>query len=763
MGHPIREWVINKTLKHPKRTIIVNIVLTLIMASGAQYFVIDDDMMKMLPKSMPSRIAWDSVMEEFGNTDMVYVTFGVRDENGINPKMLSTLWDFTRSLEDMPEVEKVTSITTTERLDSEDGFMDVSDLQPVRDLYLDEVEEIQSYLDKNDNIKKQLVSKNGDYLNVVIQPTKKAPFDVLSHKIKDVGIDLLSEYETHYGGAAYITGMVPALIREDVGMLMRAGMLIMVLILLVNLRSIAGVGMVLMTIVLSLVFMLGFMGWVYKLTGSEKFLFTMMNTSMPIILLTIANSDGVHMIAKFFKELRNRRNIQEAVHVAMDSLLIPIFLTSITTAAAFLAMVFAPIEQMIGYGISISAGILWAWILSSTMLPAMISLKKWNLDSKAFTHASVFENGIDVLAKQVAKHPKYILTAGLLLVSIGGIGVTMVEVDVNFSSFFKKGTELRDGMDFMEEEMSGTMDVRVRVEGDMKDPRNLQSLVELQSYLEEKPKVGMSFSIANMVQQMHKTIMDDDPAFETIPETRGKVNNLFTMYSFSGDPDAFESLVDYDYEVGLVTAMSKTLRTNEIIEFVNGIESFVRDSFPKELTVMITGMAVVFRDLVFLIVKSSLISIIVSIFVIGGIASIFFKKIHWGILAVIPLTSAVILNFGFMGIFDVKLSHITAILASIIIGVGVDFAIHYIAQFRRYSRDAKKYDNLSRKVIDDVGYPIILDAASNMGFGALLFSAFVPIQYIGGLMVFAMVSTSLGTLTVLAALTELLKKKIVEQ
>ena len=65
--------------------------------------------------------------------------------------------------------------------------------------------------------------------------------------------------------------------------------------------------------------------------------------------------------------------------------------------------------------------------------------------------------------------------------------------------------------------------------------------------------------------------------------------------------------------------------------------------------------------------------------------------------------------------------------------------------------------------MDDVGYPIILDAGSNMGFGALLFSAFLPIQYIGGLMVFAMLSTSLGTLTILSALTELLKKRLIER
>ena len=115
-----------------------------------------------------------------------------------------------------------------------------------------------------------------------------------------------------------------------------------------------------------------------------------------------------------------------------------------------------------------------------------------------------------------------------------------------------------------------------------------------------------------------------------------------------------------------------------------------------------------------------------------------------------------------MGYFGIELSHITALLSSVIIGVGVDFAIHYISQYRRLSRtsDIKK---LSRNVVDDVGYPIILDAASNMGFGALLFSAFVPIQYIGGLMVFAMVSTSLGTLTVLAASTELMKNRLVNK
>ena len=446
----------------------------------------------------------------------------------------------------------------------------------------------------------------------------------------------------------------------------------------------------------------------------------------------------------------------------MDSLLIPIFLTSIPTVAAFSAMTTSPLEPLIGYGITISAGIFFAWFLSSTLLPSLINLKKWDPNSKAMTTKSIFEKIIDKLGKLVLTHPKYIFSTGLLIVIIGIGGLLKVSVDVDISKFFKEGSELRNSMDFLGEKMNGTIDLRVRLEGDMKDPVILKNMTKLQNRLEEFPQVRTSYSIANVVEQMHRTVMDDDPAYETIPESRDKVNNLFTMYSMSGDPDDFSTMVDYDYSVGLVTAFSTNLSTHEIFKIVDATQKFMDTVFPVSMPTNFTGIIVITRDLINLLIESTIFSIIFSLIIIGIIASIFFKKILWGALAVIPLTSAVLINFGFMGYFGIELSHVTAILSSIIIGVGVDFAVHYIAQFRRLSRTIGE-DKLSREVVDDVGYPIILDAASNMGFGALLFSAFVPIQYIGGLMVFAMVSTSLGTLTVLSALAELLKKKLIER
>ena len=758
--HPIRAWFINRALDHPYFNIILSIGLTLTVGSGISFLTIDDDMMAMLPKDLDSRISWDAVQDEFGSTEVVFVAFGRKGRSIVNSESFAALWDVTAALQEQSVIDEVTCITTMSRIDSDDGFMLISDLQPSRELNMLEIERIDHYLNQNPSIRKRVLSRDEEYFNIMVQPLADIPHDVMRNTVVAVGDSVLSDFEVHYGGTAYITGSVPALIRNDISILLRVGLVIMAMILMINLRNLFAVGLVFAVIVQSLIVMVGFMGWMVFLTGSESFHFAIINTSMPIILLTIANSDGVHFITKFFKEIRIRKDTVKALEVTMDSLLVPIFLTSITTIAAFLSLSLAPIEQMMGYGVCISAGIGYAFFLSSTFLPAAIRIKKWNMNSKAISMASMFENMISYFGRLVTSNPRSILAAGTIIAVVGIYGLLWLNVDVNIAGFFKPGTEFRDSIDFIDQEMTGTMDIRVRVEGPIKSPELLKEMTGLQQMLEDNSKVTTSFSIADMVKQMHRVVMDNDPEFEMIPDERDKINNLFTMYSMSGDPDDFSTMVNYDYSVGLVTSLSRVMTTDEIVSTVDKIENYTQGLKSVEKA-SVTGMMVVLRDLVYLIVESSIISIVASVLVIGLIASVFFKRILWGVMAIIPLSVAIIINFGFMGLAGISLSHVTALLASIIIGVGVDFAIHYISQYRHLAGRVEK-NNLTRDVIDDVGYPIMLDSASNMAFGALLFSAFLPVQYIGGLMVFAMISTSIGTLTFLAAIAELLKDRLLE-
>ena len=762
MSNNLKNWAMRQSLDHPKRTIFFGILLTAIFAIGIKWLVIEDDMMKILPQDMETVKTWNSIKDEFGSTEMMFIAFGKPGDSVYNADIFSTLWDVSNEIEMLPNVYEVMSIATNNRMDGDEGFLEVSDLQPQRELTKEEIGSIKKYIEDNSDLASRFVGKNGDFLNIVVKPIPNSQTDIFNKQIFEVTQKYLKEYTIHYGGQIYLMGTMPGMISGDIAKLMRVGVIIMAIILLLSLRSVSAVLMNFIVIILSLLAMAGSLGWLYKFTGSDKFLFSLMNTSMPMVLLTIANSDGVHVMTKFFKKMRITKNVRESVTITMDSLLLPIFLTSITTIAAFMSMIFAPMQQLVGYGIAISIGIAWAWILSSLVLPSMLSLKRWKADSKAIKRAGIIERLIDAVGQRVMKYPKIILATALILIGVIALGIRELSIEVNLMTFFEKGSEIRNSIEFLDDEMSGTMDMEFRIEGDIKDPATLRDMEIIQEFLESHPDVATSISIADIIKMMHKAVENNDPEYEIIPDTRGKVNNLFTLYSMSGDPDDFESLVDYDYETGLITTLMRTISTTEIAKFVNETEEFIDKNIKSDISISSTGMLVVFRDLIDKILESSFISILASIFLICLIASIFFKRLIWGLIAVTPLVSSVLLTFGLMGWAGMFFSHITAILSSVIIGVGVDFAVHYISQFKRISSRSKDHSKLTNEVIDDVGYPIILDSGSNMAFGALMASSFIPIQEIGGLMVFAMLSTSLGTLTLMASIVELLKKRLIK-
>ena len=756
----MKSWLAKQIVKNPKRLILINLFLSLLFSIGLKWLKIDDNFMNMLPDDIESRMVWEEIEDEFGASEIMLIAFGIPGKSIFTEDSFKKAWDFVHMIEKSPHVEEIISIPTLSRMDSYDGFIDVSKLQSERILSEQQIHAIKSYLNENPNIKSRVISKNGDFMSLGIRPKDGKQVLSFTRDIITVSDSLFKEYDIHYAGNSYLTGIVPEIVQEDISILMRIGISIMIVMLLANLRNLYAVLMIMLVIAISMLNMLGFMGWIYYLTGLKHLHFSLMYTSMPIILLTIANSDGVHLITHFFRELRKKGKVEDAIISSVDILFMPIFLTSFTTSIAFMTLISSPIKHMMGYGIVITFGILWAWILSVSLLPSLIILKKWNLNDKAISNKSYLEKSTEFISKKLTNKPKQILIFGLFTIFIISFGLWKVTIEVNVIKFFKENNPIRKSTEFIDNQLNGSMNLLFQSTGDMKDPNVLKDILKIQDKAESFKQSNTSISIANVIESMHKVVMNNDPKFEVIPENRGQINNLYTMYSMSGDPDDFNSLVDYEYKKGLITSMINSISTIESVEMVQELESFIKNNVDSELNVKISGMVVFLRDFVDLVVKSSLKSIGLSLFIIFIISWIFFNSFKWGLLSIIPLSSAIILNFGLMGHFNIHLSHMTALLTSIIIGVGVDFAVHYISLFRMHSCSKCSINEVSNRTIKDVGYPILLDVVSNMGFAALLFSALIPLNYIGGLMVFAMLSTSVGTFVLLATSVEIFKKHL---
>ncbi len=753
------DWTVNR----PRQSISLAVVLSLILTSGMSFLHIEDDIMKMLPEDIPSRIVWNEIEEQFGSTEPLIVSVGREGQSIYTPEALAAVWDLTRTLEDHPAVDEITSLASMKRIDSDEGFMVVGDLMPYRDLYQEEITDIRNYLVRNPEVAGMLVSEDEFFAMLAISPSIGASDADLVEAVTEASNNANGSLggNSRFGGLPFVRGVLVDLVLREIITLMCIAVPVLVLILLINLRSARGLRMVLPVIVLSLGAMLGFFGWLYKLTGSDLFNFTVLNGSMPVILLTIATASGVHIMTRFFREVRERRDVKASVIATMDVLILPVFLTSATTMAGFISLVFAPLTAMIGFGLALSFGIAWAWYLSVTFLPSLMSVSKWNLEGRALRSAGTSERIINQIGKYVLRKPRTVLAAGGLVVLVSIIGIFMVRVEVNIINFFKPESGIRQSMEFIDDHFYGTLNFVFKVQGDLKEPSVLREMENVQQALEQEPHIGNTVSLANVIKQLHRVVMDDSIEYEVIPDTRAKVANLLTLYSISGDPDDFSSLVDYDYQTGLINATVKMNSTEELIAMVDRMEDFVDSHQSPGFDIQLSGFPVFIRDFMDILLISSVISLSISLVLVMVLAWIFFKSLRWGLLAVIPLATAIVLNFGLMGLVGIEVSHVTALLTSIIIGVGVDFAVHFIAQYRNFINRGLDRDKVSQATIDDVGYAIFLNvAAVSVGFSVLLFSTFVPMNYMGGLVIISMVSCAVGTLTILATLVHLMRQKV---
>ena len=193
-----KNFAVQQSINHPKRTYIISLFTTFLMATGLKHFVIEDDMMKMIPKTVKTRIVWEEVKDEFGNTELVFVAFGNDSIDLFNSESLADLWDFTTQLELLPEVEDVRSLTNLNKMENDVGFLLIDDLVASRDLSQQQIQEIKDYLNRNDDIRKRVISSKDNYFNVVVIPDKNIADRDAVAKIIETADSLLNNYSVHF-------------------------------------------------------------------------------------------------------------------------------------------------------------------------------------------------------------------------------------------------------------------------------------------------------------------------------------------------------------------------------------------------------------------------------------------------------------------------------------------------------------------------------------------------------------------------------------
>ena len=250
---------------------------------------------------------------------------------------------------------------------------------------------------------------------------------------------------------------------------------------------------------------------------------------------------------------------------------------------------------MIGYSFGIAFGVMWALFLSCTMLPSLISLKKWSLKSNAISNESIIEKLTNKIGEFVHQQPKKVLFGSLLIVCISAIGIWLINVEVNVIKFYKKGNPIRESTIFIDDNFTGTMNLSIKMETNITNDEgipnydNYVKLYNLQQFLESNDQISMTFSFADVLGQSYKAYTNSDSEF--IPNA-DELEGTYTMLSISEKSDIEDDLISllgenydedfYNIDKLLVTAMIKTISTEEIQKLISQTEDYIEINFNKD-------------------------------------------------------------------------------------------------------------------------------------------------------------------------------------
>ncbi len=541
------------------------------------------------------------------------------------------------------------------------------------------------------------------------------------------------------------------------GLLFLAALGVIVGILYLAFRSLQGMFLPLATGILSVIWALGLIGH----TGVPMDPF---NTMTPILILAIAAGHSIQILKRYYEEVEKSGDNRAAV-IATTVKIGPVMLTAgLVAAASFASLVTFHLKTFQAFGLFTAFGIVSAVVLELSFIPAARSLMRAPRP-RPRRPLGWIDRWLIVLAHQVTgwRRRPILIGTGLLL-ALALVGMSRVEVNNSLKSQFFETTRLRMDERALNNHFGGTSTFYVMVEGqrpgELKDPHVLAAIDRLQRSLESVSGVGVTESYVDYLKRMNRTFHAGDPAFERVPEDRDVASNFLFLYAMSGNPADFARLIDYDYQNAVIWTFLKSDSTQLAERLIEQVKRSAAE-FPPGIRVEVAGSSPVTVALNDTMVNGKIRNILQVAAIILVASTLVLRSLVGGLLVLIPLSLAVLVNFGVMGLFGVTLGIGTAAISAMAVGMGADYAIYLLFRLREEYAAGRSLEEAIGAALRTSGKAILLVASAIAGgYATLPFSGYY-LHMEGILVPLAMVTSSLATLTLLPLIVSFARPRFI--
>jgi len=734
------------------------VAVTIILGLQLRFVEIDPDMKSQLPEDIVSRINTEKIDELFGGTDMLMVL--VKTDDVLKAETLKRVKKISKEMNRIKGVDKVLSLFELKSIKGEEGAMIVDPAVRRIPRNDEQREQLREEIKANDIVYGSVISTDFTITAIIAVLKTDVPDVYIVPQIEKLVRNNPGKEETIIGGLPYIRGSVSRNIQGDLRRLMPVGILIMLLFLFICFKQLRGVLLPFFVVMMSILVAMGMI----PLLGWKIYVITII---LPVFLIAVANDYGIHMIAKYQEDNipSNRYSKDDLARRMFTGLSKPVLLTGLTTISGMLCLLGHVIVGAKQLGILASIGIVYALAASLFFIPAVISLLPrampvmQDTDNRSKKH--ILERLLWFFGELVSTKPKTVIVTALIFSALSAIGIFFVIVDTDPNSYFPDDHPVVHATDLINDNLGGSNNISVVFQGDIKQPRIMTKIDTLESRLRTWPEVGNTTSIARIIRQMSRALNDpDELGYNRIPDSRNAIAQYFELYSMSGDAEDFEKLVDFPYEHALLTARLNTTSTTKLSKIVQRTDDMLKDD-PDIL--LVGGFGVVISDMARLVVNGQILSLFMATIIVAILLMILFRSFVAGLISAIPLTLSMTILFGLMGLFHIELNVATAMLSSIMIGVGIDYTIHFLWRYREERQMWLEPIDATKKTLTTTGRGIVFNAFSVIiGFIALLFSSFAPVKFFGFLVIVTIFACLIGALVLIPSLCLVLRPKFLE-
>lgn len=723
-----------------------------------------------VPRGDPEQAFFEQTIETFGNDQVSIVVVDAAPVGDVfNHATLRKIDRLTRAIDTIVGVEEVVSLTNGRYLT---GATDLLETPPIIETIPqdpDSLARLREFVLGNDLFLKTLVSPDGQAaaINVFV---RDYPDSVLIAMDLDGQIKAFLEAEDgpedlHYAGLTYTRRIINATMKRDLRLFVPLTIGLIMLVLFLNFRSVRGVALPMLTVAMSTVGTMGLLGLLQKPMS-------LVMTILPPLLIAVGSSYSIHVVSHFNERRRAGEDSRTAARGTLQHLAKPVSMTAFTTIVGFGSLLVNPIPNISKMGVFAMAGIAITFVVSLTVLPAVLSMLKSPSQPRTARRggggarggAAATEPPVDRLDRFLgglaAFNENRTVWVGVLVLAIAVAsvwGLLSLRVDTNFLSYFDKDSEIRQTSDIVSAKLAGASTFFLVVDGgepgSIKEPALLQAVARIEDRMEAMPGVDKAVSIVGHLQRLHSALNYDDPDSLVIPDDRGVIEEEILLFSISHDPGVMERYVDGNFSQMTVFARTNLVGSSEILGALDEIEAFAREALPPGYTAKPTGTLVVLTRATEAVARGQRNSLGLALGIIFVVMTLLFRSLRAGLLSMVPNLVPILIVFGLMGWSGVTLNIGTSIIACVAIGISVDDTIHFLIDYQRRQREGRDRRQAARESIRAVGRPMVYTSVTLvLGFLILALSKFEMISSVGLLTGTTMLTALGADLVVLPAI-----------